>query len=81
MHAQATRSLIERDADLDRSILSMLLADPVVWHTDEIAREMNDPLEATDSINRLAAHGLVHLIDGGFVTPTRAAARASEIAG
>lgn len=81
MQGNPTRSVIERDADLDRSIITMLLADPVVWHADEIARETRDPLEATDSINRLHAHGLIHMIDGGFVTATRAAARANEIAG
>lgn len=50
-----------------------------IWAVEEIAREMRDPIAATDGLNRLTAAGLVHRIDS-FVFASRAAARASELA-
>jgi len=79
MHQKDTRSVAEIEADNDRAILSMLLADPVLWKTDEIVREMDNPLDAQDGLHRLCATGLVHRVDGEFYCLTRAAARADSL--
>lgn len=81
MQPKATCSLDEQDADTDRTILMMLLADPIPWKTDEVLREMANPVQAEDGLGRLLAAGLIHRLDGGFVFPTRAAARASALGG
>jgi hypothetical protein len=74
-------SLDEQDADTDRTILMMLLADPVPWKTEEVLREMANPVQAEDGLGRLHAAGLIHRIGDGFVFPTRAAARANALGG
>jgi hypothetical protein len=48
------------------------------WSVDEIARELQDPLGAEDSIRSLVEAGLAHR-SGGFVWPSRAARRAAEL--
>ena len=81
MQTKATRSLDEQDADTDRAILTMLLADPIPWKTDEVVRELADPRDAEDGLSRLYAAGLIHRLADGFVFPTRAAARANALGG
>lgn len=81
MQTKAMRSLVDEDADTDRAILTMLLADPVPWKTDEVLREMANAVEAEDGLSRLYAAGLVHRLADGFVFPTRAAARANALGG
>ena len=58
----------------------MLLADPGLWRTDEVLREMSNSIIAEDSLARLYASGLIHRLEG-FVFPTRAATRASALGG
>jgi hypothetical protein len=48
------------------------------WAADEVARLLNDPIDASDGLGRLARAGLVHRLDG-FVFASRAALRADEI--
>lgn len=48
------------------------------WSVDEVARLLNDPVDASDGLGRLARAGLVHRLDG-FVFASRAALRADEI--
>jgi hypothetical protein len=48
------------------------------WSVQEITREMDDEIEATDAVRRLTDSGLVHRL-GKFVFPTRTARRAAEI--
>ncbi|HEY7831167.1 MAG TPA: hypothetical protein VIC06_11445 [Solirubrobacteraceae bacterium] len=64
----------------DSGLLDRMLLDSpsYPWSLGEIARELQSVYRAEDSINRLVAAGLVHSSDG-FVWPTRAARRASEI--
>ena len=81
MQTKATRSLIDEDADTDRAILTMLLADPIPWKTEEVLREMANAVQAEDGLGRLHAAGLIHRIGDGFVFPTRAAARANALGG
>lgn len=82
MQANDTRSVAEREADTDRALMAMLLADPGLWSVDEAKREAGgNPLLIEDGLNRLHAAGLIHRVDGKFVFPTKAAIRASEIAG
>lgn len=81
MQPKAMCSLDEQDADTDRTILMMLLADPVPWKTEEVLREMANPVQAEDGLGRLHAAGLIHRIGDGFVFPTRAAARANALGG
>jgi predicted transcriptional regulator len=67
------------EADNDKTVLHLLLDDPLPWTVDEIVREVSSSrLETVDAIARLAGAGLVHR-SGEFVFPTRAARRADEI--
>jgi hypothetical protein len=79
MHDEPTPAAQEERADTD--VLSLLLYDdmPHPWSDEEIARELGNPVEATDALSRLHRCGLVHRI-GGFVFPTRAARRAAQLA-
>lgn len=67
----------EREEHIDMLILEMLLDNDAQrpWTVDEIARELDIPEEAPDSIGRLARAGLIHRHDG-FVFASRAAIRA-----
>jgi len=64
----------------DSAVLDMLIYDSScpLWSTEEIVRMLGDRVNAIDSVNRLAAAGLVHRI-GEFVFPTLAARRADEL--
>lgn len=70
----------EREQHTDALILEMLLGNDAQrpWTVDEIARELDLPEEASDSIGRLARAGLVHRLDG-FVFASRAAIRANTL--
>lgn len=74
-------SEIEQEKHIDGVILSVLLAGDAQrpWSEDEIAREIEDPVAAADSLKRLARGGLIHRLDG-FVFASRAAQVAEEIA-
>lgn len=74
-------SEIEREKHTDGVILSVLLAGDAQrpWSEDEVAREIEDPIAAADSLKRLARGGLIHRLDR-FVFPSRAAQVAEEIA-
>jgi hypothetical protein len=62
-----------------KSVLNVLLCGPSwPWTVDEIARELQAPLDAVDAIAGLCEAGLVHRF-GEFVIPTRAARRADEL--
>jgi hypothetical protein len=71
----------EREAHTDAVILEALLDSDAQrpWAVDEIARVLNDPIDASDGLGRLVRAGLVHRLDG-FVFASRAALRADEIA-
>lgn len=64
----------------DSAVLAMLICDDAcpVWSMDEITRTLGRGGDAIDSVDRLAAAGLVHRIDQ-FVFPTLAARRADEL--
>lgn len=81
MQTKATRSVVDEDVDTDQAVLTMLLADPIPWKVDEVLREMRNSPHTEDSLARLQAGGLIHRIGDEFVFPTRAAARASALAG
>jgi len=81
MQTKDTRPVAEQEADTDRAILAVLLADPGLWSVAEIGRELANPVEAENGIARLYAAGLVHRLADGFVFPTRAAARADALGG
>lgn len=49
------------------------------WSVDEVARLLNDPIDASDGLGRLVRAGLVHRLDG-FVFASRAALHADQIA-
>jgi hypothetical protein len=66
------------DRDRDRNVLTLLLDDPWPWSVDEIARELQNCLDAEDAICRLTGAGLVHRL-GEFVFPTRTACRADQL--
>lgn len=74
-------SVTEQEKHIDGVILSFLLADDAQrpWSEDEVAREIEDPIAASDSLKRLARGGLVHRLNG-FVFASRAAQVAEEIA-
>lgn len=70
----------QQDAQIDQAIMGLLLTETVaIWAVEEVVREIRDRVAALDGLNRLAAAGLIHRVDG-FVFATRAAARASDLA-
>lgn len=62
----------------DKSVMLMLFQDPFPWTVEEIGRDLGDQGFAVDSVNRLAADGLLHRL-GEFVFPTRTARRSDEL--
>jgi hypothetical protein len=44
-----------------------------LWAVSEVEREIGSAVATADSVNRLQAVGLVHVIEESFVKPTRAA--------
>lgn len=80
MQDQRIQTVADEEAQTDQAILGLLLTDSAaIWSVEEMASEIGNPIHVTDSINRLAAIGLVHRLDG-FVFATRAAAKATELA-
>ena len=80
MQDQRIQTVADEEAQTDQAVLGLLLTDSAaIWSVEEMASEIGNPLHVTDSINRLAAIGLVHRFDG-FVFATRAAAKATELA-
>ena len=81
MHDQRSSAPAEDDANIDGSILSMLLHEdaPWPWTAEEVAREIGDPIRTTDSLARLYGAGLIHRLEG-FVFPTRPAVQGERIA-
>lgn len=71
----------EQQDHTDAVILEALLDSDAQrpWAVDEVARLLNDPIDASDGLGRLVRAGLVHRLDG-FVFASRAALRADEIA-
>jgi hypothetical protein len=64
---------------LDELVLTTMLHGPSFpWTAQELARELQAPLEVQDAVRRLTEAGLVHGF-GEFVFPTRAARRAGEL--
>lgn len=63
----------------DKTVLALMLDGATYpWTVQEIARELQAPLDAEDAIRRLAETGLVHRFED-FVFPTRTARRADEL--
>ena len=81
MQDEGTHHAAGREAQADLSVLGWLLdpEDSSVWSAEEVARELGSPLDAEDSLARLAAVGLIHRLDG-FAFPTRAAVRFEKLA-
>jgi hypothetical protein len=80
MQDQRIQTVADEEAQTDQAVLGVLLTDSAaIWSVEEMASEIGNPIHVTDSINRLAAIGLVHRLDG-FVLATRAAAKATELA-
>ncbi len=49
------------------------------WSAEELIRELGQPVAAADAIEALYGAGLIHRSSDGFVWPTRAAVRYSQI--
>ena len=64
----------------EKSVLMLLLHDPVPWSVDEIGGTLEDRADAEDAVGGLARAGLVHRL-GEFVFPTHAARRSDELHG
>ncbi|HEX8084424.1 MAG TPA: hypothetical protein VF529_09050 [Solirubrobacteraceae bacterium] len=77
---QTERTPAAEDDAADTAILTLLLCDDHQhpWADEEVAREIGDDLTVTDALARLRSTGLVHR-HAGFVFPTRAAQRASQL--
>jgi hypothetical protein len=72
-------SVAASDDQRDKAVLMLLSGGAgYPWTVQEIAREMQAPLEAEDAIRRLTETGLVHRFED-FVFPTRTARRAGEL--
>jgi hypothetical protein len=79
MHDQGSPTPADGPESVEQAVLSMLVAHGGVWSDDEVAREMGDPVAATDALANLYGAGLVHRLSG-FVFATRPAVRAVELA-
>jgi predicted transcriptional regulator len=62
----------------ERTVLYLLLHEPVPWSVDEIGVTLGDRTDAADAVGGLASAGLVHRL-GDFVFPTHAARRSDEL--
>jgi predicted transcriptional regulator len=72
-------TVAEDEDRVDATVLLLLLDEThPIWHTEEIGREIGDPLAASDAIARLHAAGLVHRVEP-FVLATRAARHSTRI--
>lgn len=82
MPDEKAMSVAEQDDALDFAVLDLLLyaRPPGLWAIEEIAREIGDRAGAEDAVARLAGAGLIHRLREGFVFPSRAALRASQLA-
>jgi hypothetical protein len=71
-----------RDEHSELVVLTLLLDDstPWLWSLEELARELEDELQATDAVASLHRAGLVHRAQQ-FVFATCAAARFSRLIG
>jgi hypothetical protein len=78
MRDERTRTPAEQDAMIDSAVLDLMVIDgPArLWSRDEIDRAIGQ--NATDSLNRLYAAGLIHRLEG-FAWATRAAITAEEM--
>jgi hypothetical protein len=65
---------------VDSAVLGLLLAPDSErpWSDEEIAREIGDKVETTDSLARLAGAGLAHRLNS-FVWASRAALHAERL--
>ncbi len=74
------KSVGQCNADVDGDVLDALLAHGAQrpWSVDEVARVIEDPVAAADSLGRLARAGLIHRLDG-FVFASRAALHADQV--
>ena len=63
-------------------VLDLLIGDENhwPWSVEEVAREVSSSLDAADAIDALHGAGLINRTSDGFVFPTRAAVRYSQIA-
>ena len=62
----------EAEMSADQTLLALIVDDDQsFWAVAELEREFGGSVE--DSLARLYAAGLVHRVEGGFVTATRAA--------
>jgi hypothetical protein len=83
MHDESTQpgrepaTVAEIEKASEQAVLTVLVDDPGLWHLDEIARQVYDPQDLEDAVNRLATHGLVHRIEA-FAFASRAALRAQR---
>jgi hypothetical protein len=82
---QDQRGAAERPGDEERddgAVLRLMLCDGsgFPWSIEEIARTIDDRVDAADALRRLEAAGLVHRL-GDFVFPTLTARRADELSG
>jgi hypothetical protein len=60
----------------------VLLTDPHgrrPWSVEEVGREIESQIDASDALAALYRAGLIHRTNDGFVFATRAAIRASEL--
>ena len=74
------RDIAQQEDRADAEVLAMLVAEDAQrpWSLDEVARELGNPVRATDALNRLHAAGLVHRI-GDFVFAARPALHAARL--
>ena len=79
MHDQSTSSPAEQDDVNDRAIIDVLIDDPGPWAVAELQREFLEPIPVLDSINRLAAVGMLHRLGDEFVFATRTAKQAAAL--
>lgn len=76
------RTPAREDEKFDHAVLDLLLHEDAAgpWAHEELVREIGDRVAVEDALARLYGAGLIHRLGDGFVFPTRAAVRASQLA-
>lgn len=62
-HISSQRTVHDDEQRIDQAIVTLLLEDETqLWSIDELARDIGNRVEVTDSIERLYGVGLIHRV-------------------
>ncbi len=64
---------------LDGMVLQIVCDEPGPWKKDELVREFDSPVDASDSLRRLIGRGLVLEMGSGFVVASASGRYANAV--